>query len=241
MPEVKLNVTLVEHTPDPEKLVALAAKMCYSKLSVGELKNKVSAKDQKDFIKKIMEMQHFTPIEHVSFTFGVEGVSRALLAQITRHRIATFCVKSQRYVDERSNDGKASFNFIIPPSIKKLGKKYVKIYEEQLQTIQGFYDFWFDALDKNPETKDFRNEDSRFVLPNAAETKFVFTMNARELLHFFRLRLCARAQWEIRTLAAKMYYEVKKAAPTLFAYAGPACKFGECKEGTLKCKKDRIL
>jgi len=238
MPEVALNVSLIEHTPDPEKLVAIAAKMCYTRLSVGELRDRVTKNDQKEFIKKIMEMGHLTPIEHVSFTFGVEGVSRALLAQITRHRIATFCVKSQRYVDERSGDKKGTFNYIVPPSIKALGEKQVKKFAEHMEAVQGFYDYWFDVLGKNKKTAEFRNEDSRFVLPNAAETKFVFTMNTRELLHFFRLRLCMRAQWEIRALAKKMHAEAVKVAPTLFSYAGPPCKFGECKEGTLKCRKD---
>ncbi|HNY12748.1 MAG TPA: FAD-dependent thymidylate synthase [Candidatus Wallbacteria bacterium] len=237
MPEVKLKVSVVEHTPNPETLVAMAARMCYSKCTVDELHDKVTKNDQRDFIKKLMAMGHLTPIEHVSLTFGVEGVSRALLAQITRHRIATFCVKSQRYVNERSGGAKATFNYIIPPSIKKLGKEYVEKYDEHMKTIQGFYDFWFDALGKKPETLEFQNEDSRFVLPNATETKFVFTMNARELLHFFSLRLCTRAQWEIRALAVKMLREAVKVAPVLFSYAGPPCKFGKCKEGTMKCKK----
>lgn len=238
MPEVELNVSLIEHTPDPEKLVATAAKMCYTRLTVGELRDRVTKSDQRDFIKKIMEMGHLTPIEHAVFTFGVEGVSRALLAQITRHRIATFCVKSQRYVDERSGGGKGTFNYVVPPSIRSLGKKYVKKFGEHMKAIQGFYDYWYDVLGSDPAKAEYRNEDSRFVLPNAAETKFVFTMNTRELLHFFGLRLCMRAQWEIRALAKRMHAEVMKVAPTLFSYAGPPCKFGECREGTLKCIKD---
>ena len=241
MSESILKVSIIEHTNNPENLVALAAKMCYSKTGVDELKEKVSKNDQRNFIKKIIEMGHLTPIEHISITYAVEGVSRALLAQITRHRIATFCVKSQRYVGERSNDSKKTFNYIIPPSIKKLGPKYSSIFNEQMQTIQNFYDFWHDKLGETEKTRAFQNEDARFVLPNAAETKFVFTMNARELFHFFKLRLCQRAQWEIRSLAKDMYKLAKEVAPVLFSYAGPSCKFGECPEGKMKCKKDTTL
>jgi len=237
MSQSNLKVSIVEHTPNPENIVALAAKMCYSKCSVDELREKISKNDQREFIKKLIGMGHLTPIEHVSITYAVEGVSRALLAQITRHRIATFCVKSQRYVGEHSSASKETFNYIIPPSIKKLGDKYVRVFDEQMKTIQGFYDFWHDKLGESEKTVETQNEDARFVLPNAAETKFVFTMNARELFHFFSLRLCMRAQWEIRALAGQMYKLALKTAPVLFSYAGAPCKFGNCKEGTLKCKK----
>ncbi len=194
MARSNLKVSIIEHTANAENIIALAAKMCYSSCSVDELREKVSKNDQREFIKKIISMGHLTPIEHVSITFAVEGVSRALLAQITRHRIATFCVKSQRYVGERSRPEKETFNYIVPPSIKKLGDKYERIFDEQMKVIQGFYDFWHDALGKNAKTREMQNEDARFVLPNAAETRFVFTMNARELFHFFSLQLCKRAQ-----------------------------------------------
>jgi thymidylate synthase (FAD) len=178
-------------------------------------------------------MDHLSPIEHASFTFGIEGVSRSLLAQITRHRIARFSVKSQRYVSEQANEGE-TFNYVIPPSIKKLGKEYVDKYNAQMMQIQSWYNEWLNLLGNQGEKS---NQDARFVLPNSAETKIIVTMNARELLHFFSLRCCNRAQWEIRNLAIEMLKQVKSVAPNLFKHAGPGCLRGACPEGKMTCGK----
>lgn len=211
----------------------MGAKLCYSNASIENLKKGVEERDQTRFLSMLMDMGHLSPVEHASFTFGVEGVSRSLLAQITRHRIASFSVKSQRYVSESSRDGR-SFQYVIPPSIKSLGDEYTKRFEEQMAQIQKWYDEWQEVLGNRGQSS---NEDARFVLPNAAETKMLVTMNARELLHFFALRCCNRAQWEIRALAKSMLREVKKAAPVLFQNAGPGCLTGSCPEGTMSCGK----
>ena len=179
MGEVSLHVELLSHTPDPEETVAMAAKLCYSSADMNSLKEGIERTDQSRFIERLIKMGHLSPIEHASFTFGVEGVSRSLLAQITRHRIASFSVKSQRYVTERSKDGK-TFNYIIP-EIKALGQQSIEQFEQQMSQIQKWYDEWLELLGDKGESS---NEDARFVLPNAAETKFIVTMNARELLHF---------------------------------------------------------
>ncbi|MGF7186331.1 thymidylate synthase (FAD) [Desulfitispora alkaliphila] len=236
MGQVKLKVELIEHTPNPEELVATAAKLCYSGADIEELKQGVAKADQAPFIKKLLDMGHLSTVEHVSFTFGIEGVSRSLLAQITRHRIASFSVKSQRYVSETREDG--AFNYIIPPEIEALGDKYVEIYREQMKTIQEWYNYWSEKLGSGGEGT---NEDARFVLPNSAETKMVVTMNARELHHFFGLRCCNRAQWEIRALAEEMCLQVKKIAPNLFSQAGPACIAANCPEGKMSCGKQREM
>lgn len=233
MGEVKLKVQLLKYTPEPEEVVAMAAKLCYSSADIQELQEGIQAKDQSGFLKKLMDMEHLSPVEHASFTFGIEGVSRSLLAQITRHRIASFSVKSQRYVSERTSDGE-TFNYIIPPTIRELGEEYVEKYQSQMKQIQLWYDEWIDALGDSGESA---NQDARFVLPNAAETKMLVTMNARELLHFFSLRCCNRAQWEIRTLAKEMLRQVKKVAPNLFRNAGPGCLTGRCPEGKMTCGK----
>jgi len=229
--EVNLHVELLSYTPNPEEVVAMAAKLCYSSADIDTLREGIASKDQSKFISKLVKMGHLSPIEHASFTFGVEGVSRSLLAQITRHRIASFSVKSQRYVSERSEDGR-TFNYIIPESIKALGQTYVDKFKQQMAIIQSWYDEWVQLLGDKGEAS---NQDARFVLPNAAETKFLVTMNARELLHFFSLRCCNRAQWEIRNLAKEMLKLVLQVAPNIFMNAGPGCIRGACPEGEMSC------
>ena len=214
MPQVKPKVVLLDYTPDPEKVVALAAKLCYSDADIGDLKQGVDSKDVSKFLQRLVSMSHLSPIEHASFTFGIEGVSRALLAQITRHRIASFSVKSQRYV---SASGEETFNYVIPPAIEALGEEYAAKFRAQMDEIQGWYSEWQTLLGGACEKS---NEDARFVLPNAAETKMVVTMNARELMHFFRLRCCNRAQWEIREVAWQMLALVSEVAPMLFSASG---------------------
>lgn len=233
MARKNLHVVLLSHTPDPEKVIALAAKTCYSASGVDELSEKVNKADQTKFIRMLLSVGHLSTIEHVSFTFAVEGVSRALLAQITRHRIASFSVQSQRYVSQVREDG--VFDYILPPSIEALGPEAVEKFENQMRTMQGWYNEWQQLLGAQGTEK--TNEDARFVLPNAAETRFLVTMNARELMHFFSLRCCGRAQWEIREMAWQMLRLVRECAPTLFALAGPPCLFGKCPEGKKSCGK----
>ncbi|RDV82297.1 FAD-dependent thymidylate synthase [Ammonifex thiophilus] len=213
-----MKVTLIAHTPEPEKVIAFAARRCYSALPNDELWEKVKAGDYRDFLRKLIRRGHLTPVEHASFTFAVEGVSRACLAQITRHRIASFSVQSQRYVK--------GFNFVVPPAVAERGKEgeFLAAMEECRRSYEKLLEF-------------LPAEDARFVLPQAAETKFVVTMNARELLHFFSLRLCLRAQWEIRRVAEKMLELVKPLAPVVFEKAGPPCLRGPCPEGEEGCGK----
>lgn len=229
MSKTKLHVELIRYTYEPEEVIALGAKLCYSKANVNSLMEKIEANDQTAFVEKIMGMGHESVLEHASFTFAIEGVSRILLAQLTRHRIASFSVQSQRYVSYR--DG---FGYIIPPSIENLGEEYVKEYEQQMDTMLGWYEKWQTVLGNSGEKS---NEDARFVLPNACETRLLLTMNARELLHFFSLRMCERAQWEIRELAKQMFELVYEVAPTVFIDAGPACLRGKCPEGEKSCGK----
>lgn len=234
MGKVSLKVRLLEHTPNPEKVVAMAARLCYSPANIDGLIEDVSDTDQQSFIIKLMDMGHYSTIEHVSFTFGVEGVSRSLLAQITRHRIASFSVKSQRYVGEtRLQNNQGTFDYVVPDTILALGPEAVAEFAGQMSQMQVWYDQWVEKLGGGRGSY----EDARFVLPNAAETKIVFTMNARELRHFFNLRCCQRAQWEIRKLAEEMLSLVRQVAPQLFAAAGPECLVGPCPEGKLSCGK----
>ena len=229
----QMNVILIRHTDFPEETVSLGAKLCYSKANIEDLKAKISEKDQSAFIQKLMGMGHESVLEHATFTFGIEGVSRALLAQITRHRVGVaFSVQSQRYVSYENG-----FGYIIPPSIEALGEDAVREYDAQMNQIGEWYKTWQERLGKQGEKS---NEDARFVLPNACETRMLVTMNVRELRHFFSLRMCSRAQWEIRALAEKMHELCLQVSPELFRDAGPACLRGKCPEGEKSCGMQTI-
>jgi thymidylate synthase (FAD) len=233
MKEARLKVLLLRHTPNPEEVVAMAAKLCYSPSDIAQLNKKISARDQKGFVKKLMDMGHMTPVEHASFTFAIEGISRACSHQLVRHRLASYSQQSQRYVSEE-----AGFDFVIPPS-SKADPEMKKIFRQFMTEAQKAYNTMVEKLNGQGLKGEAANQDARFVLPNAAETKIVVTMNARELTHFFRLRCCNRAQWEIRAVGDQMLKLAKKAAPVIFEKAGPGCLFAPCPEGSYCCGKTK--
>lgn len=192
----------------------------------------------------LADMGHDSPIEHASFTFGIEEVSRSFLAEVTRHRMASFSVQSQRYVRENN------FQFVLPPEIEAIPEakeEYLKAMEEDMQHYEKLA-----AILKEKHIKTFMNEgddektatrkaekkaieDARFVLPNACTTKMICTMNARSLRNFFSLRCCNRAQWEIREVATEMLKLVREVAPNLFVKAGPPCFYAACDQGAMSC------
>jgi len=229
MPITRLKVKLLAATPEPETIVSMGARLCYSDAGIDQLRE---AGAKPSLIRHLMDMGHLSPVEHASFTFGIEGVSRVLLAQISRHRIASFSVQSQRYV--RPSEGKDEFTYILPPAIEALGEDAIGEFMAQMTTMQGWYAGWIKRLGGGGESS---NEDARFVLPGACDTKMIMTMNARELMHFFTLRCCNRAQWEIRALAWEMLAICMKEAPVLFENAGPSCVSGACAEGNMSCGK----
>ena len=226
MPEVSLKVALLRHTLSPEETVALGARLCYSRAGIDDLTRRISQKDQSEFVQKILGMGHDSVLEHASFTFGVEGVSRVLLAQLTRHRLASFSVQSQRYVSYENG-----FGYVMPPKIAALGEAAQAEYRRQMDEMHAWYCAWQEKLGAGEGS----NEDARFVLPGACETRLMMTMNVRELRHFFSLRMCSRAQWEIRALATEMHRLCMEVAPALFADSGPGCLRGACPEGSKSC------
>jgi thymidylate synthase (FAD) len=230
MPEASLNVVLLRYTPEPEEVVAMAAKLCYSPSGVEELKEKIEARDQAAFVEKLASIGHLSPIEHVSFTFGIEGISRACSHQLVRHRVASYSQQSQRYVKAEQ------FDYVIPPSIKQ-DPAIVQEFKKCMAEAQENYTKVLTRLEELGYKGEAGQQDARYLLPNAAETKIVVTMNARELLHFFRVRCCNRAQWEIREMADRMLGHVKKAAPTIFGKSGPGCLYAPCPEGKMSCGK----
>lgn len=216
-----MKVKLINYTPHPDETVAAAARLCYSPQSGEQLMANFTPGEAERLIEKLTSLGHFSPVEHISFTFSIEGVSRVLSHQLVRHRIGvSYSQKSQRYVQEDQ------FEYIIPPSVRQHPEGQ-KIFREQMTRIQEAY---HELLSFVPA------EDARYVLPNATETKLVVTYNARSLYHFFRLRCCERAQWEIRHLAELMLQEVRKVAPHIFKKAGPTCiTEGVCYEGSMSC------
>ena len=227
--EATVKVILLSHTPNPEATIAMAAKLCYSPSDIESLKEKTAAKDQKSFVDKLMKMGHMSPIEHASFTFAVEGISRACSHQLVRHRLASYSQQSQRYVSEE-----AGFDYVIPQTIRG-DAELEKYFIEFMAKAQKAYNQIVKKLNKKGVSGEAANQDARFVLPNAAETKIMITMNARELLHFFRQRCCNRAQWEIRAMAIEMLKLVSGIAPTVFSGSGPGCVSGPCPEGEYTC------
>ncbi|MBR4500589.1 MAG: FAD-dependent thymidylate synthase [Clostridia bacterium] len=232
MAETALKVTLLAHTPDIEKTCAVAARTCYSAMHADELTAWADEKDTGAFLENVMSSGHLSVLEHASFTFFVEGVSRSLLAQLTRHRIASFSVQSQRYVSMAGG-----FDYVVPPAVKALGEDAVGEYRAQMSQMAAWYAEWQEKLGGGPSA----NEDARFVLPNACETRLTVTMNLRELLHFFSLRCCSRAQWEIRNMASEMLRICRREAPAVFANAGPGCIRGACPEGKRSCGRSKEI
>ncbi|MBQ7936584.1 MAG: FAD-dependent thymidylate synthase [Clostridia bacterium] len=234
MADAKLKVRLLTYTPDGEKIVASAAKLCYARADIDTVLEGLTPEKTKEFLEMLTNLGHASPIEHISFTFGIENVSRALLAQITRHRLASFSVQSQRYVAE---DG---FDFVLPPAIEANAEAKA-LYLETMDELSARYTKLTELLmEGTPGTtadKKKAIEDARFVLPNGCTTKMMVTMNARSLLNFFNLRCCNRAQWEIRELATQMLMLVREVCPTIFRYAGPPCVAGKCPEGKMTCGK----
>lgn len=231
-----MKVSLIAHTPDPELVVATAAKLCYSDSNIDQLMEAQTSEEVKKFIERLSSMGHESPFEHAVFTFAIEDVSRSLLAQITRHRIASYSVQSQRYVNMQNA------KCVVPPVIEgdeglltlyaNASKVSHMVYGEILHRLVEKY--MSEGLSQKDATKKAQ-EDARFILPNSCGTRLIVTMNARSLMNFFKLRCCNRAQWEIRELAAAMLELCKQAAPNIFKYAGPACVKGKCKEGAMSC------
>ena len=239
-----MNVKLITYTPDAEKTIAAAAKLCYAKSDIDTLLDGLTPEKVEQFLDMLSGLGHESPVEHATFTFGIEGVSRTLLAQITRHRIASFSVQSQRYVD------KSNFMYILPPAIEAIPEakeEFIRAMEEDALHYESLRKKLTDghtarliAEGVDPEkaakqAEKLANEDARFVLPNACDTRMIVTMNTRSLRNFFRLRCCNRAQWEIRELAWKMLELVREVCPNLFGLAGPACLMGACPEGKMSC------
>lgn len=233
MPETALNVVLLRYTPKPEETIALAGRLCYSPVGVPELQQEMSDDEKHKLLKLLLRSGHHSPLEHASFTFAIEGISRACSHQLVRHRIASYSQQSQRYVSAED------FQYVIPPVIAG-DEESKRLFEDEMNRAAAAYRHQVESLLARGRTKEQAQEDARFLLPNAAETKIVVTMNARELIHTSNVRLCNRAQWEIRRVFRRMKALVADAAPTIEAYMASKCDerfLGYCPEGRMSCGK----
>ena len=216
-----MHVELLYHTPDPERAIATAARLCYAPVGAAELMETMPEERVQSVLSTIMGSGHFSTLEHASYTFAVDGVSRALTHQLVRHRIASFNQQSQRYV--RFSDGVAT----VKPESVAASEEASAVFDRAIDAAVEAYGKLLEA--------GVPAEDARYLLPNAAETKIVITMNVRELLHFFSLRCCNRAQWEIRDMAHRMLELARPTAPFIFLDAGAPCVGGTCPEGKMTC------
>ncbi len=216
-----MDVTLLYHTPEPERAVATAARLCYAPVGGRELMESLTDEKIRKVLTTIMASGHFSTLEHASYTFAVEGVSRALTHQLVRHRLASYNQQSQRYVKFKEEPP------IVRPASVDTNPEAAQAFDEAIEACWQAYDKLVQA--------GVPAEDARYILPNACETKIVVTMNIRELMHFFSNRCCNRAQWEIRELAWKMLELVRPTAPFIFRTAGPGCMRGACPEGKMCC------
>ena len=224
-----MKVFLISHTPDPEKLVATAARLCYSNKSDIETISEGFTKEEiSSFIEQLLSSGHMSPFEHCTFTFGIEGISRVVSHELVRHRIGVaISQRSQRYCGEQECD------FIYPKEYKKDPATEL-VFKMALSDAKSDYVY----LIKNG----LKKETARYVLPNATATRMIVTMNARELMHFFNLRCCMKAQPEMRELANMMLDFVKDIAPNIFKNAGASCEtLGYCPEGNRCCGKAPTL
>ena len=224
-----LSVTLLQHTPDPDRAVAIAGRLCYAPVSAAELKQDMSDDDVGKLVRILVHSGHHSALEHASFTFAIDGVSRACTHQIVRHRLASYNQQSQRYVTFGPVD-----SFVVPPSISANAEAEA-VFLTAMDQARAAYDKLVDIGLGEGRKRENVQEDARFVLPNAAETKIVVTMNVRELRHFFQVRCCRRVQWEINALAWRMRTILRAVSPCLFEGTGPNCLYGVCGEGKMTC------
>ncbi len=216
-----MDVVLLNHTPDPERAIAAAARLCYAPVGAAELVEGMSDEAVAKVLKIIITSGHLSALEHASYTFAIDGVSRALTHQLVRHRVASYNQQSQRYVRYDAEP-----EFVEPPAVAGDAIAH-EIFASATRDAFAAYKRLLDA--------GVPAEDARYLLPNAMETKIVVTMNIRELLHFFELRCCKRAQWEIRALAVRMLELAEPTAPYIFMDAGASCRRGPCREGKMTC------
>ena len=216
-----MDVRLLFHTPDPERAIAVAARLCYAPIGAAELMEGLSEDAIQRVLKTIMGSGHHSTLEHASYTFAIDGVSRAMTHQLVRHRLASYNQQSQRYV---SYDEEPCF--IVSPDIAEDAESLERFNRATTAAFAAYREM----IDSGVAA-----EDARYLLPNAMETKIVVTMNVRELLHFFELRCCKRSQWEIREVALKMLEAIEPTAPYIFMDAGASCRRGPCREGKMTC------
>lgn len=240
MKKAELKVKLLTHTPNPDLVVATAAKLCYSPVGVDEIQEKLTPEQIDKFVNMLASIGHESPLEHVSFTFALEGLTRTTSHQIVRHRIASFSQQSQRYVNMNER-----FRYVVPPIVKVMGEQFEEEWDKDMEVYHNTYVKWQNKIQSFVEETNYptygmssekvANENARDALPGCSETKMIFTMNGRSLLNFLKHRECNRAQQPIVMIAKSMREQLIEVAPALFKLSGAACRNGKCPEGKMTC------
>lgn len=216
-----LHVELLSYTPDPANLIGLAGRMCYSDAGIEGIKEKINREEQNGFIEKIIKLGSKSILDHINFTFAVEGISKRLSRQLATYKLTSLSQKPEKYI--KADNG---FKYIIPESLANKPEK-LTLFTELMQDISDL----FVKLVK----KGVSEEDACYILPDACETKLILTMSAGELIPFFEVNCCNNAPWEIKSLADLMIQECIKTVPAIFKFTGPGCLFGPCPEGDETC------
>lgn len=227
-----MALLLLRHTPDPDRLVALAARRCYSSRAADDIEGHLLPEEIERLLGFLRQRNHLSPFEHADFTFSADGISRALSHQLVRHRIASYSQESQRYVNYMKTP---ELPYVVPPTVAQ-NPEALKIFAGAVNHTLAAYREMVNA--------GVPPEDARYIFPNAIETKLVFTMNARSLFNFFEQRCCIKAQWEIRQLAFDMLKVVRQVAPQIFKSAGAPCQFllsPYCRENDLECPQYKSM
>lgn len=253
------TVKLLAHTPNPELVITSAAKLCYANMTPTEIMNKQSENDVEKFINNIMKIGHESILEHVTFTFAIEDISRVTETQLVRHRTGSFSVQSGRYV-------KRNAHFYIPDDIlecapaKEMYENIIKESKDTYETLTEILQIYYYSKDNNlnfdevleetmffthNETKEFTSkikkyekkalENARLALPQSLRTHMVMTIDLRNLMHLISKRRCKRAQYEIQMVANQMLECIKDIIPNVYKYIGADCETSHCKEGKMTC------
>lgn len=218
MAKQELSVELISIPENVLQVIYTACRTCYSaKLPYENFLNAPDTDKMLSLIKRVIGSGHYSTVEHVQLTFAVQNVSRACTHQLVRHRHMSFSQKSQRYVKE-----KGEFDYIVPKAIEKNPELLKKFEDFMKQTSSLYQEFVENGI---------LAEDARSILPNAAASSMTVSVNLRELIHLANLRLCTRAQYEIRCLVKEMVNKVIEKEPWLSEYLVPKCeRLGYCDE-----------
>lgn len=255
-----LNVKLLSHTENPELVIATAGKLCYSPSTIEDLMEKQTDESVERFVNMLVGLGHESPLEHTSFTFGIEGISRIVEIQLVRHRIASYSIQSGRYVKRENPEfikpERIKNNYVASDIFDEVARVSVKGYNDLflvlMLDLMGYsnaevsimsdiereeivYKLYESDIKTYKKYEKLAIEDARYVHLQSIGVKVICTFNLRSLINFTRHRECRRAQREIQNLSKAMIKLIDDKFPLLGKILGAPCRFGTCPEGSYCC------